>query len=407
MKNNRRILFVFQLWLLFGFMGILHAQTGNLTEKYTTLGRSFDWHGVIKVESRASEFAEKIQHNDMSWLSLVDFCLWSSSLGCPEAEPAKHVYYRNLIIKSIIEIKEVSSGMDNEALGAYILTYIYERFLREYDENQSRLDVALTKGTYNCISSAILYMLLAGAVGLDVQGGHTISHGYIILKTEAGIIDVETTNKKGFYPTHISQESLYKPFKEYKAWEIISPLAMTFNIFCNRIGELEKKNKFEDALYLIANWAAAAAGQKSLYYSDPGELFLNRLLILSDALVDSGKEAEALELLEYTAFLYRDNEQWRHSVGFIIDNDLVRRINAHNETRETADDMLAILDKAFASSFLDSKRVEALKKTIIRNVFITILEEEGSAAAAAYISSMFRRYGNITILEEIYAEFVK
>ncbi len=70
---------------------------------------------------------------------------------------------------------------------------------RKYDERQTRLDVLLATGRFNCVSSAVLYGLLARSLGLEFRAVQTPDHAFIrVLRTKGW--DVETTNPYGFDP---------------------------------------------------------------------------------------------------------------------------------------------------------------------------------------------------------------
>ena len=90
--------------------------------------------------------------------------------------------------------------------GRAVLKLLYSNLLKTYDFNQTRTNVALETGVYNCVSSALLYMAVAKAAGLEVRGQKTSEHAFCtvyIPGAKAGQftkIDVETTNPYGFNP---------------------------------------------------------------------------------------------------------------------------------------------------------------------------------------------------------------
>ena len=90
--------------------------------------------------------------------------------------------------------------------GRAVLKLLYNNLLTTYDFNQTRTNVALETGVYNCVSSALLYMAVAKAAGLEVRGQKTSEHAFCtvyIPGAKAGQIqkiDVETTNPYGFNP---------------------------------------------------------------------------------------------------------------------------------------------------------------------------------------------------------------
>ncbi len=93
-----------------------------------------------------------------------------------------------------------------EERGRAVLKLLYEDYLSAYNLNQTRTDVALQTGVYNCVSSALLYMAAAKAAGLDVRGQKTTEHAFCSIYVPGNKpetlrrIDVETTNPYGFNP---------------------------------------------------------------------------------------------------------------------------------------------------------------------------------------------------------------
>lgn len=89
-----------------------------------------------------------------------------------------------------------------------ILTVMYDNILVQYVEDQSKMDVLFSKGTYNCVSSSVLYAALARAAKVPFIGVKTPTHAFCSVFTSGGSasgageerIDVETTNPLGFDP---------------------------------------------------------------------------------------------------------------------------------------------------------------------------------------------------------------
>ncbi len=93
-----------------------------------------------------------------------------------------------------------------EERGRAVLKLLYEEYLTAYNLDQTRTNVALQTGVYNCVSSALLYMAAAKAAGLDVRGQKTTEHAFCSIYVPGNKpetlrrIDVETTNPYGFNP---------------------------------------------------------------------------------------------------------------------------------------------------------------------------------------------------------------
>ena len=89
---------------------------------------------------------------------------------------------------------------DQGALAEAILSYMHETMLRAYSEPVTEMDVLLERGVYNCVSSAVLFLILARSVDIEVFGIKTNDHAFCRVRTEEGSYDVETTNVHGFNP---------------------------------------------------------------------------------------------------------------------------------------------------------------------------------------------------------------
>lgn len=96
--------------------------------------------------------------------------------------------------------------LEPEDRGRAILKLLYRDYLKSYRFNQTRTNVALKTGVYNCVSSAILYLAAVKAAGLDVRGQKTPDHAFCTVYIPGNKngqykkIDVETTNPYGFNP---------------------------------------------------------------------------------------------------------------------------------------------------------------------------------------------------------------
>ncbi len=96
---------------------------------------------------------------------------------------------------------------DERERGAELLRRMHRHFLHAdqraplagYDADQSRLSELMRSGVYNCISSALLYLVLAETAGLTSAGVIMPSHAYVQITLPDGhVADVETTAADGF-----------------------------------------------------------------------------------------------------------------------------------------------------------------------------------------------------------------
>lgn len=89
---------------------------------------------------------------------------------------------------------------DQGRLAEDALRYLHENVLTRYSVFQSRVDTAVDTGTFNCVSSAVLYAILARSVGLAVAGVRTVDHAFCSVMVNGVSVDVETTNAAGYDP---------------------------------------------------------------------------------------------------------------------------------------------------------------------------------------------------------------
>jgi len=96
--------------------------------------------------------------------------------------------------------------------GQQLLAFMFRRYLTELDggntlaryrAEESRLSAVLREGYFNCISSAMLYIVLARYAGLEVEAALLPSHAFVVLKLPDGdAIAIETTSVEGFDARH-------------------------------------------------------------------------------------------------------------------------------------------------------------------------------------------------------------
>ena len=184
--------------------------------------------------------------------------------------------------KQFEEIKKEAASeemmsLDEEERGRAILKLLYRDYLAAYSLTQTKINVAMDKGFYNCVSSAVLYMAAAKAAGLDVRGQRTTQHAFcsiyvpVVGGTAGGKpgqlkkIDVETTNPYGFNPgskeeiEHESQIRKYYvvPKKYYSNRTEVSDGIFTGLIAGNLCSDYIKTENYKKAVPLgAARWEA-------------------------------------------------------------------------------------------------------------------------------------------------------
>jgi len=137
-----------------------------------------------------------------------------------------------------------------------VLLFLHTR-MKGYSTFQTRLDVLIDKGTFNCVSSALAYMILGRDAGLDVQAVATDDHAFALVKLADGReIDVETTTKWGFDPgtktefTNSFGETgfAYVPPGHYGRRRTISDRQLLGLLVQNRMAEFQRLGQAEEAV---------------------------------------------------------------------------------------------------------------------------------------------------------------
>jgi tetratricopeptide (TPR) repeat protein len=338
---------------------------------------------------------------------------------------------------------------DQRGRAEYVLTFMYERFLRNYSALQTRLDEVFVSGRYNCVSSAVFYTILASSIGLEVQGVMTRDHAFVTVNAGGELIDVETTNPYGFNPgsRRDFQDAFgsvtgfaYVPARNYRDRVNISPLELVSLILSNRIAELETRGRYGEAVPLAVSRADILSRRSdptnSPFFVDPEKDLRDRIFNYGAALIKDGKDVEALAWADIARRRF-DDSRWDEFISAALNNQLVRLLRSQRiadarsalESRapslgaasynrlnalvldaelfqriaqlgktETAETLLRAIDNAQGA--LAASRIEELRNFIILKEGELLAAEQGAAAAIAYVEAAIARYGRNTRLDE-------
>jgi hypothetical protein len=196
--------------------------------------------------------------------------LVEASLLCSGVAPDRAPAYTERIDALLADARSTLGpaavpGDGGAALGAALLDFLHSRVFRAYAERATTLDGVLDSGQYNCVSSALLYIVMGSGLGLDVAGSRTADHALCVVRAGARSIDVETTNPYGFDP------GTRKEFKDsfgrttgfaysapgaYSGRKALSGRGMAGLVLSNRASLLERQGRFREALALGADYYA-------------------------------------------------------------------------------------------------------------------------------------------------------
>ncbi|MBN1410190.1 MAG: hypothetical protein JW969_05045 [Spirochaetales bacterium] len=184
--------------------------------------------------------------------------------GIPDLEEASLVFsgvedgelerYRELFLKIVEDLKkDLESGPGDMPVPEMILHFMHENVLTGYKPYQTYMNVLLDSGQYNCVSSAILYLILVKSAGIPVWGIKTRDHAFCRVIFDEKEYDVETTTIHGFDPG--SKKEFHDEFGNVTGFSYVSPknyskrkdvteIGLISLILGNRITYLTDKKNF-------------------------------------------------------------------------------------------------------------------------------------------------------------------
>jgi hypothetical protein len=391
----------------------------------------------LEPDPRAFEYAGMA---GPSWQDLTAMSLWASGADPQAASGRGKPSYAALVTAGVEELLAAPDlpGEPKER-GDFILSFIHKKFLKRYSVNQTRMDTLLANGSYNCVSSAVLYTILASAAGLKTRGVVTRDHAFVTVEAGKETIDVETTNPYGFDPGNRREFHdafgeatgfVYVPAGNYRDRTDMDAKELVSLILHNRIADLESRSRFAESVPLAVNRAALLSSSDRTVYTEffdnPQSMLQDRIFNYAAMLLKAGKEPELLEWAELAGAKFPAPERWQEPISGAVNNRLAKLIkdsrfaesrallaaNASKLTSENyrrframltdaelfhivtgirtirdADEALAALDSAEEEAFLAEGRLKELRTFAVIKKAGFIAKETGIREALTYAES--------------------
>ena len=178
------------------------------------------------------------------------------SLTLSGAAPESVATYKAVLARWDAEFQAQATGWDEGQRAENLLLFLHTH-LRSYSTFQTRLDVLIDRGTYNCVSSALAYMILGRDAGLDVQAVATTDHAFALVRLKSGRdVDIETTTKYGFDPGTKNEFTnsfgqtgfIYVPPGNYSQRHSINDRQLLGLLVQNRMAEFQRTGDPEQAV---------------------------------------------------------------------------------------------------------------------------------------------------------------
>ncbi len=148
---------------------------------------------VTKDERRLLDAAKNGKFDRMSF---TEACLIAGGI----TDPRERKKYLARLDSIEADARKATAGSKSVAEdGARLLKFLHAGpMAKGYKSKQTDLHILLDTGEFNCVSSAVLYTVMAQRLGIDVRAVELPEHVFSILATRDRKIDVETTSSLGF-----------------------------------------------------------------------------------------------------------------------------------------------------------------------------------------------------------------
>jgi hypothetical protein len=332
--------------------------------------------------------------------TIVDASLVFSGASDSGAASAKD-RLSGLLLKFRSEVSDVS---DQAVLAERALTFLHRNLFTSYSVLQTRVDTALESGVYNCVSSAVLYLVLARSVGLSVGGVRTTDHAFAWVLVNGQQIDIETTNPLGYNPGAKKDFTdtfgkltgyAYVPPGNYRDRRTIGEKELLSLILYNRVSEYMDGRSFRDALQ-------PAVSAFTLMGTDETRQVMT--MAFTNYITWLGMRQEFPQAVQFT-------DAVKASFGGIVNIDQARRDVYHNWIVSLLDSRAfseadSILSQPSARSALDDQDWTALSVAVVQRLAQAEGDTGGSIAAAGVVADALRRLGRQPALLQTYEAYV-
>jgi hypothetical protein len=377
----------------------------------------------LESDSAALEFARLAEADSCTWTDLAMISLWASSAA--DANRGTSDAHRMEQLQNAVTELHSLAGFPAapKARAEFILTFMHDKFLKAYTHNQTRLDTLLDSGRYNCVSSAVLYLLLAKASGIEAAGVMTKDHAFITLHIDGESIDVETTNPWGFDPGnrkdfHDEFGKLtgfaYVPARSYRDRSTINQLELISLILSNRIAELESRKRYAEAVPLAIDRAALlsrtrgareAADAAPSFFETPRQDVMNRIFNYGAFLLQAGNEEACLRWAALAAPRYPDDSRWQEFIHAAVNNRMRKLIQA--KQFDAAASLLAAQEASLAPAAFTQLDTLLADAEIVNRASKIRTVEDGDRVSAAIVDALRRGRLNAARAGELAAHTVQ
>jgi len=337
------------------------------------------------------------RNNGYSWAELAEISLWAS--GDSSAANLEKIRAAADALKNSAELP--SSAREK---AEFILSFLHGNILRSYSLQQTRVDTIFTNGRFNCVSSAVLYMIFCESAGIQTSGVITKDHALVTAHINGEDIDVETTNRYGFDPGNRREFHdqfgratgfAYVPARNYRDRQTISGIELVSLILNNRISDLERQNRYADSVPLAIDRAALLFGNtlavtqeaysSEALFTDPRKDLMDRLFNFGAVLLRANREEDALRWAAAASSKYPEGDRWQEFILAAVNNRIagLTRGNRATDARSFLESQKTVLTETNYTQ-LDAVVIDA---ELLRSADQIRTAADGDAAITAIVQA--------------------
>ena len=356
---------------------------------YFILSISFVTAGEIRITPENYWIQTNTWDNSLTSFMLIESSLVASGLIGNDLNLYKEKY-KQLLINFKNDRQASFNTLTVYEQGEFILAWAHDNILKNYIEEQTLMDVLIDTGNYNCVSSAVFYLILTKEAGINSEAVETSDHAFCTVNTDKGWIDVETTTSYGFNPG-VKKEFqqafnqtgyTYVPPGNYRTRKRINDKEIVALILQNRMSVLQKYNKHDKAVGLsIDRWTFADTESN---YRDMNDSFRNWSAVLNN----KGSYTEAYYFLSDVSQKYNlinENKDLLYDLAY---NQIITLTN--NDQYNLANKFL--IGTKLILNISDQSKLE---KLVTRDYLSDIVRNESYKKSLPLVREAYQ-YGKIT-----------
>jgi tetratricopeptide (TPR) repeat protein len=356
---NRKpsITLLFILFIFFILNAEIHSQNNNTFPRLEPDPKVLEFFNLGRINS------------GYTWMELAEIALWASGETPGSSTSAINIERIKTAVADLNNSNDFPRAGRERA--EFILTYMHRNILRRYSIYQTRVNTIFADGSFNCVSSSVLYIILCESAGIRTSGVVTKDHAFVMVHIDGQDIDVETTNRFGFDPGNRREFHdqfgrltgfSYVPAQNYRDRQTISKIELVSLILNNRIAEHERRSNFaasvpiaidRAALLLGESLTAAEAKTSQTLFAEPHKELMDRLFNYGASLLRANREEDCLLWATAASSLYPNEERWQEFTAMAINNRITRflRENRITDARNFLENNKTFLTEASYAQF--------------------------------------------------------